>query len=371
MKAGGRFPAAVSETSFSAAASYKSLVLTRRDSMRSVKHTLHRLLCVLFLSSAGLCWQNAPPKQSQQPSGTNAPAKEWLNEWRNATVSFGNINRDSLINREFFQAVGTGVIVRTDEHTAYIVTARHMFCDVDERWHPRRLNIRFAWEDRKSTYQFFGIPIELRDGSGNDLWKSLDDGTDIAVIQIQDAIMERLPPEDRLERYRAIGLENLSDEIYEGAQILVLGYPGLVGKDRLVRAIVRQGIVAWTNPNHPHDGAFLVDSNLYPGNSGGPVIKLPFGLTKEGMDFIRGGKIKLLGIVSQVVSQDINISGRKAASVYGIGGIGVIEPASKITQLLQTIQSGTAKAPHCEVPDARQSRNGQSTKSRAASQQRH
>jgi hypothetical protein len=146
---------------------------------------------------------------------------------------------------------------------------------------------------------------------------------------------------------------------------MVLGYPGLVENDYLVRAIVRQGIVAWTNPNRPSDNVFLVDANLYLGNSGGPVLKLPFGIdSKGGWKFLGSGNISLLGIVSKVPNQKINVmSTSRAGSVQtqvevaGIGGLGVIEPVSKISKLLAMIRGGTVKPAACDMGTAQGAKN--------------
>src|SRR5580704_11179944 len=86
----------------------------------------------LLISIAATCQQ--PPQPSPAPAGK----RDWREVWRNATVSFGEVARDSL-NQEYFHALGTGIIVNTDEHTAYLVTARHVFCDPDKVFHPSQL----------------------------------------------------------------------------------------------------------------------------------------------------------------------------------------------------------------------------------------
>jgi len=314
------------------------------------------LLCVLFFSSFAA--QTESPKTSQSPQQTQESSGnkekevkvDWREFWRYATVSFGEIKHDPLLNSNFFHAIGTGVIFAVNEHSAYFVTARHMFCDPDNHWHPASIQLRFAWEEKKSIYSFFGVPLELQDSLGKDIWASLEDGSDVAAAELTDKLLRALPAEDRLQTYDAVHLADLSTEVYEGGQVIILGYPGLVANDFLVKAILRQGTVAWTNPRSPADNTFLVDANLYPGNSGGPVMKLPYGLTSEGkIDFLSGGKIRLVGIVSQGVQQDISLGGRKT-SVYGIGGIGVIEPASKIRRLIEEIKAGSTKTPPCGVP---------------------
>jgi hypothetical protein len=116
---------------------------------------------------------------------------------------------------------------------------------------------------------------------------------------------------------------------------------------------MRQGIVAWTNPNEPDDRTFLADASVVPGNRGGPVIKFPVGLQKDGsVNYIGGGKIQLLGLVSQARSEVFNIrSGNQgtSAKVDGIGAIGEIEPSSQIRKLITVMEQGTLKASTCDV----------------------
>jgi S1-C subfamily serine protease len=321
---------------------------------------LVRLACagfVLLFTSAALRQQGAPPSQTQAPQP--AAKRDWREVWRNATVAFGEIAHDTMMNHDFFHALGTGVIITTGAHTGYLVTARHMFCDTEKGVHPAQLQLRFAWQEHKSIYDYLGGPLPLRSSSGANLWSSSDDGSDIAAIPMPspDSV---LPPEDRLKTYDAVPMEDVVSDIYEGETVLVFGYPGIVGNEKLVRAIVRQGIVAWTNPNQPDEKTFLVDANLYPGNSGGPVIKFPVGLQKDGsVDYIRGGSLKLLGIVSQAPTVDIKttvVNPRLGpvethTEITGIGAIGFIEPGSKIRKLIEAMQKGTAKASVCDVPE--------------------
>jgi hypothetical protein len=319
---------------------------------------------VLFFTCIAVCQQDAAPKQGGQ-AGT--AKQDWREHWRNSTVAFGEIAHDQLLNRDYFHALGTGVAISTGLHTGYFVTARHMFCNPDQHFHPAQLRIRFAWQEHKSIYEYLGVPLDVRSISGADLWASLDDESDVAAIPISNAVYDALPPEDQLKTYDAISVEDATGDVYEGEQVLILGYPEIVGNEKLVRAIVRQGVVAWTNPNHPDEKTFLVDANLYPGNSGGPVIKLPFGLKKDGsLDFFTGGKLPLLGIVSQGPVQDIKTTvfnprlGHVDAHtpVVGIGAIGFIEPGSKIRKLIEAMRQGTATAPVCDVPDPVQKQPG-------------
>lgn len=320
---------------------------------------LIRVVCtavVLFSTFIAVCQQDAAPKQRQQ---SESAKRDWRDVWRNATVAFGEVAHDQLLNRDYFHALGTGVVITTGVHMGYLVTARHMFCNPDQHFHPAQLRIRFAWQEHKSIYESLGVSFDVRNISGADLWVSSDDGSDVAAIHMPN-VYGALPPEDQLKSYDAISLEDVTGDVYEGAQVLIFGYPSIVGNEKLVRAIVRQGVVAWTNPNQPNEKTFLVDANLYPGNSGGPVIKFPFGLKRDGsVDFLGGGRLTLLGIVSQGPVQDIKttVSNPRLGQiethtpVVGIGAIGYIEPGSRIRKLIETMQQGTAKVPVCDVAD--------------------
>lgn len=131
-------------------------------------------LFVLALVSCAFCQQEIPSKpqhdsQHATSQPTNAePQKptDWRVNWRNSTVAFGTVKHDDLRNRDYFSAVGTGLIISTGERTAYVVTAKHVLCEPEERWYPSTLNVRFAWQDRKSIYSFTGVPFPLRNDKG-------------------------------------------------------------------------------------------------------------------------------------------------------------------------------------------------------------
>ena len=211
----------------------------------------------------------------QEPAAPTS-TMSWLDYKRMCTWSIGVVQTEEHTNRKFFAVIGTGVVIALNEHTAYLVTAKHVFDDPSKNWHPNELRLRFAWQEDKSFFEELGVPLTVRDAKGNPLWKSLDDGSDIAAIQ---------PPEGiKAKSAEAIFPDAFptEDDLYQGAAVVVIGYPGIVGNEYLVRAIVRQGIVAWTNPTEPLNNVFMVDSNLYLGNSGGPVFRVPTGLTKTG-----------------------------------------------------------------------------------------
>ena len=113
-----------------------------------------------------------------------------------------------------------------------------------------------------------------------------------AAIQIPDGFS---PDRFLTLRPHTVTIDDLrSSEFSEGNELFILGFPmGIAGTDQN-DVIVRHGIVAriqdW------YDGRskdFLIDSSIYPGNSGGPVILKPVIWGTP-----RFTKPKVLGLVS-------------------------------------------------------------------------
>lgn len=283
---------------------------------------------------------NAPPAQVEIP--------DWTEHYRNATISFGRVVSDE--GHQIFQVLGTGVIVAFDPHTGYIVTAKHIFDDPLQNWHPSELRVRFAWQEKRSIEEEHGLPVRLTDSSGRNLWTSSPDRSDLAALPVPDNF-KGLP-------LHAIGFQDFAspDDLYDGATIFVFGFPGavgsLIGKERLVRAVTRGGVVAWTDPSGHMDNPFLIDANILPGNSGGPVFKVPTGIARSG-GLVIGGRVAFLGIVTQdlkgyyfvqadgriVLKQwpDLPLPSIEQVQVTGIGGLGKVEPAARVRRLVEAL----------------------------------
>lgn len=248
--------------------------------------------------------------------------------------------------------LGTGIIAALDAQTGFIVTAKHVFDDPSQSWHPSQLRVRFAWQESKSLTDELGTVISLTDKNGKNLWMSAGD-EDIAALP--------MPDDFKRMQLHAIGPQDFatSEDLFDGATVFVYGFPGaaasLVGERSLVRAITRGGVVAWTDPSGPLEHPFLIDANILPGNSGGPVFKVPTGIGRTG-GFILGGRVAFLGIVTedltgyyavtadgrviQVKFPDLTLPSVEQVQVTGIGGLGKVEPASQILRLIKSMASG-------------------------------
>jgi hypothetical protein len=255
------------------------------------------------------------------------PPRAWSEHLRNSTVSIGRAK--TIDGKYTFDAIGTGVLVaRKTAFSQYvaIVTAKHIVEDIASHGQSS-VQVRFASEQEKPLSQDFDYKLPLADQQGRKLWISLPDGSDIALIRINTQFIYQLASEP-VKLTDAIGIQDFEDatNTYEGENVVVFGFPSdvsvLMGSNSLVRAVLRSGVVAWVNPEGM-DQPFMIDANILQGNSGGPVFKIPTTTDKFG-NFVAGGPPLFLGIVTETVGNEY---------VKSIGGLGRVEPASKIRDL--------------------------------------
>lgn len=279
------------------------------------------------------------------------PKKSWIEAVKDATVAIGTLRTARVKTpkgeeeKRIFAVVGTGVVMIAPgqkEGLPWLVTARHVFYDPAKNWDPDFVQIRFNWFDQKPVDEYLGITIKLKQNNKH-LWlPHRDASVDLValplVISIKDAGRPSVDPIP-IQTYAT------ATDLYEGASILAFGYPGAVGPAYWTRAVLRTGIIAWISPEKPLSTTFLIDSLVFPGNSGGPVFKVPTGVDQYG-NLNVGGKIAFLGIISQGRKEANPLyAGDKAIEMQGPKGtvavvseqwvgIGVVEPAERVKELL-------------------------------------
>jgi hypothetical protein len=172
-----------------------------------------------------------------------------------------------------------------------------MVSDPSKGWAPTDIRMRLA-RNAASPTPDLGVRVHLR-VNGKDIWDSLSDMSDLAVVPLPD-----LSSYTDLHAVSINDFGPTEDDVFQGAPILVLGYPPVIGEWPLSTPIARSGIVAWTNPTNGLGSPFLIDANVFPGNSGSPVFHIRTGLGRSG-NFTIGGGFALIGILSQVSEQDV------------------------------------------------------------------
>jgi hypothetical protein len=279
--------------------------------------------------------------------------------FRNATVSLG---KDTVISFEdsngkintkrIFLTIGTGVIfyfTYEDGIIPCVVTAKHVLKDSLKGWNPDKLNIRFGNQDSFPIDKNFGDVYNLRGFLNQPIWLGHPDSTvDLAAFLLN-------PDKENSRNFgRFIPYSYIvnDEEYFEGREVYVLGYPGVVGFDLLNRAVLRRGIISWVPTDIEKSGnKILIDCNIFPGNSGGPV----FISSKNASTILKDTvlqKPRFLGIVSQkrisynpIIANGKTITdpiGQPVTSMESVS-IGVIVTAKKVKELLSYVQKDFLK----------------------------
>ena len=280
----------------------------------------------------------------------------WIDRWRDATVAIGHAQQAEIryangrmVKKKLFIIVGSGVIFglnHDSSDTLWLVTAKHVFQNVHNHWAPSRLQLRFSWFDEKPASQYFGVRITLKQGEKQYWIPHPNPKVDLACLPLSFTTKQtgrKILPKVRFEDF------GTTKEIYEGAPLMLLGYPEAVGPDMAARALVRQGLVSWVSPTKPKSALFYIDGHIFPGSSGGPVFKLPAGIDRQG-HFGSLGDVSFLGIVTQTRIHEIPLiaGGQEIGITFkrkkvpetlhsqNYTGIGLAEPVFRVEQLLSS-----------------------------------
>lgn len=153
-------------------------------------------------------------------------------------------------------------------YQVYLVTNRHVFEGM------QRMVVRFNPRGKKPAREFL---LQLVEKNGTPAWLSHPDARiDVAVVPIDFKLLRRHSMAVAFfagDRYVAPRIKWRALGVSEGNHAYVLGFPmGLVGGRRNT-VIVRSGAVARIRDTMAGmSNEFLLDTFVFPGNSGGPVL---------------------------------------------------------------------------------------------------
>jgi len=222
--------------------------------------------------------------------------RSWLHkEWPKTIVLIEQLKQDEKGNN-IFVSVGTGFIT---EHETFniLITCKHVVFDNEQKTFLPNLFASFNQKDgtlgRRSLET---LKKELK----IDWFFHKEPNVDLAIMPF--GIDQE---KDDIKRMGKDLYEKV-EEIAEGEEIFFLGFPALgIKMEKNIRPIVRAGIIALIQD----DKTFLIDANVFPGNSGSPVFLKP-----SVMDFQTNtlGQIrpaKFIGIINSYLPyHDVAIS---------------------------------------------------------------
>jgi hypothetical protein len=184
---------------------------------------------------------------------------------------------------------------------------------------------------RGSSFQF-----PLRDG-GHRLWREHpDQNVDVLAVDVTSLINAHPAIENRGADFSYFALPDVlkAEEITEGEDVLIIGYPLGLYHSRTHSPLVRQGIIATKIGQRiqvriPQPSGvsrrveipgFLIDAAILPGSSGSPVVLKPvIGRKVRDQIVIESVKPFLLGIVSATETAAIRMENDSFPTLAGLG----------------------------------------------------
>jgi hypothetical protein len=228
---------------------------------------------------------------------------------------------------------GTGVFFDIDK-VMFLVTAKHVLYEAGKL---RGNSCRLICQTRVSEDD--GTKVFRTEFNKNNVF--FDEIKDIACIEIGRHVEGTLhctkgTKVEKENKLNTTGMYlkhvNLIEDAYVGNDVYVFGYPTSIGLKRLpqfdyTKPLVRKGIISGI---YKSKETLIIDSAVYYGNSGGPVIMA---------DPIEGGDIhyKIIGIVSEFIPYEekwINPVSKLTNLQRYNSGYAVVVPVDSIIDLL-------------------------------------
>jgi S1-C subfamily serine protease len=234
------------------------------------------------------------------------------------------------------RTVGTGFLINDPtpdgRPRTVLVTANHVFAKM-----PGPIaTIGFRVENASGVWQYTPTPLKIRDGA-HELWIH-HPNRDVAVIAIDapPAFARAAIPESWLAGDDTFAKYDLGP----GDEMLALGFPEGLSANYAGFPILRSGKVA-SFPLGPSSAypTFLLDFNVFPGNSGGPVYVDESGRQAPGADGGAPG-----GFIAGMLTQQVELNSQNLA-------IGIVTDARFVRETLSLLDNPAAAADMPKVAD--------------------
>ena len=268
------------------------------------------------------------------------------NFYKEATVAIGIKKKNTLI------WVATGFLVgrfegldsnNEERYTIYLITNKHVVKDLD------RIEIQYNYGNATKN-----ISVELIDSSSKKYYSDhpRNDVDVIAMrINLDDVINNGIQLWFFSLKDNALNLQKMKDTgVGDGCLTYVLGFPvGItqsIISNILKEPICRIGCIAKIEHLYHQsntDSVYLIDSNLFPGNSGGPVINRPESFALNGTS--SNSSTCLIGIVGAYLPYQETLYSRQTNRDRMImeenSGLAVVYPVDYILEVVEIERTRT------------------------------
>lgn len=219
------------------------------------------------------------------------------------------------------------------QYSVWLVTNKHV---LHEKKH---IIVRFNMANSQKSKEY---TIDLYIEPTKPIWFChTDQNIDIALIQLNPEVLRKdgilfCYFQDDLE---TATLDDMNQKgLSEGDSIFVLGYPlGFVDQYKNF-VFVRNGIISRIQDAYLHmRGSYIIDSSIYPGNSGGPVVSRPEIAAVAGTEACN--QSLLIGVVNSYIPFDdvaISTQTQKPRVVFQENsGLANVIPVDYLTEIIE------------------------------------
>lgn len=255
--------------------------------------------------------------------------------YKDAVVALG---RDGSDGKRHW--VGTGFMVgrleegSTDRYTIYILTNKHVVKGFSS------LLVRF---NNAESVGVKDLEMPLIENGKKIYSEHQNEESDIVAIQILPGVIiaNRLKLSFLKLEEHALTLEKMQRTgVDEGTLVYTLGFPMNLMNEKIKAPICRLGCIsriadAFVEQDKANN--FLVDAEVFPGNSGGPVFNRPEVVSIEGTSC--NGSCNLIGILSAYVPYRELLYSKQTDSVRMIqeenSGLTIVHPVDRIKEVVE------------------------------------
>lgn len=229
------------------------------------------------------------------------------------------------------RAVGTGFLIGDTgpdgQPRVMLITAEHVL----EGMTQRSVRVGFRVLNASQAWSFEPADLSIRNRDGQPLWQG-HTSRDVAaiVVQVPADLARRAIPLHYLADPNAVS----HDTVRPGTELMTLGFPRGLAANAAGFAILRTGRLA-SYPVGPTEGAptFLMDFNVFSGNSGGPVF-----VDRQGDTSVAGAGREGAAFVAGILTQQVEVD-------HEALGIGIVTHARFVRETIALMDRGQPRRP--------------------------
>lgn len=227
-----------------------------------------KISLILFI----VLWVNIVYAQEKESSKRTSAFNE---NWLNAIISIETKDKENKVYPR-----GTGFLVKTEKEEIILVTASHVVKD--------KQNLQYRRIDVENDEIIITDQELINAGAGQWFFSDTDD---LACRFFGWPSAKKPPTVIPLDKTLS------PEDLQPGAPLLVLGFPSGLKKEFYNKPLARQGMIARSEKDK-----IIIEAFVFPGNSGGPVIYVPYLKFGRAIQSPLVNEEMLIGVIASYIS---------------------------------------------------------------------